>query len=90
MRKVQLFAVVVTLAIAAPVTGLAILLSAYITDNILIITRTLLQIPQKLFVFQRDLLLETQMIGLVAGTIILLIILLIALRTNNVDEKTTS
>lgn len=89
MRKVQFVAVVLTLVIATPITGLAILLSAYITDNIVDITRSINNIPQQLYLFQRNLLLEAQIIGLIAGSVILLTILLITLRTNHSDEKTS-
>jgi len=89
MRKVQFFAVVLTLIIATPITGMAILLSAYITENIVDITRSLNNIPQQLYLLQRDLLFETQIVGLTAGTIILLAILLITLRTNPSDDKTS-
>jgi hypothetical protein len=83
MRKVQFIAVVLTLIIATPITALAVLLSAYITDNMGSITRSLNIIPQQFYLLQRDLLLETELIGLIAGTVILLLILLIALRTNH-------
>ena len=89
MRKVQLVAVILTLIIATPVTALAILFSAYITDNIVRISRSLGNIPQQLSILNRNLLFETEIIGLVAGTIILLAVLLVALRTNNVEEKSS-
>lgn len=89
MRKVQLVAVILTLIIATPVTALAILFSAYITDNIVRISRFLGDIPQQLSILNRNLLFETEIIGLVAGTIILLAVLLVALRTNNVEEKSS-
>ncbi len=89
MRKVQFVAVVLTLVIATPITGLAILLSAYITDNIVDITRSINNIPQQLYLLQRNLLLEAQIIGLIAGSVILFTILLITLRTNHSDEKTS-
>jgi hypothetical protein len=89
MRKVQLVAVILTLIIATPVTALAILFSAYITDNIVRISRSLGDIPQQLSILNRNLLFETEIIGLVAGTIILLAVLLVALRTNNVEEKSS-
>lgn len=89
MRKVQFVAVVLTLVIATPITGLAILLSAYITDNIADITRSINNIPQQLYLLQRNLLLEAQIIGLIAGSVILFTILLITLRTNHSDEKTS-
>lgn len=90
MRKVQLIAVVLTLIIATPVTAVAILFSAYITDNIVGITKSLNYIPQQLAMLQRNLLLETEIIGLVAGTIILFAVLLVALRTNHIEDKTSS
>lgn len=83
MRKIQFTAVIVTLIIATPITALAILLSAYITDNMGGIIRSINIIPQQIYSFQRNLLLETQIIGLIAGTVILLTILLIAMRTNH-------
>ena len=89
MRKVQLVAVILTLIIATPVTALAILFSAYITDNIVRISRSLGDIPQQLSILNRNLLFETEIIGLVAGTLILLAVLLVALRTNNVEEKSS-
>jgi hypothetical protein len=89
MRKVQLVAVILTLIIATPVTALAILFSAYITDNIVRISRSLGNIPQQLSILNRNLLFETEIIGLVAGTLILLAVLLVALRTNNVEEKSS-
>ena len=87
MRRVQIFAVVVTLAIATPITGLAILLSATITDNIVDITRSLYNIPQHLILLQRNLLFETEIIGLVAGMVILFTILFLPLRTNHSDKE---
>lgn len=87
MRKVQLVAVILTILIATPVTALAILFSAYITDNIVNISRSLSNIPQQLSLLHRNLLFETEIIGLVAGTIILLAVLLVALRSNNIEEK---
>lgn len=89
MRKIQLVAVILTIFIATPVTALAILFSAYITDNIVDISRFLGNIPQQLSLVNRNLLFETEIIGLVAGTIILLAVLLVALRTNNVEEKSS-
>ena len=82
MRMVQFVAVFATLVIGEPITGLAILLSATITDNIVDITISLSKIPQYLYIFQRDLLFEAEIIGMIAGTVILIAILLISLRTN--------
>ena len=79
---VQFVAVFATLVIGEPITGLAILLSATITDNIVDITISLSKIPQYLYIFQRDLLFEAEIIGMIAGTVILIAILLISLRTN--------
>jgi len=55
---VQFVAVFATLVIGEPITGLAILLNATITDNIVDITISLSKIPQYLYIFQRDLLFE--------------------------------
>jgi len=87
MRKVQFVAVILTLAIATPVTALAILLSGFITDNMTEIARFLNNITQTVFNFQRDLLLETEFAGLIAGTIIVLILLGLAIRVSNGEEK---
>lgn len=86
---VQFVAVFATLVIGVPITGLAILLSATITDNIVDIAISLSKIPQYLYIFQRDLLLEAEIIGMIAGTVILIAILLIFLRTNQSKEKTS-
>ena len=86
---VQFVAVFATLVIGEPITGLAILLSATITDNIVDITISLSKIPQYLYIFQRDLLFEAEIIGMIAGTVILIAILLISLRTNQSKEKTS-
>ena len=86
---VQFVAVFATLVIGVPIAGLAILLSATITDNIVDITISLSNIPQYLYIFQRDLLFEAEIIGMIAGTVILIVILLISLRTNQSKEKTS-
>ena len=89
MRKIQFIAVFLTLVIATPITALAILLSAYITDNMVDIISGLNYIPQQLSQLQRNLLFEAELIGLIAGILILLAILLITLRTNHSDETTS-
>lgn len=90
MRKVQLIAVVLTLVIAAPFTTLSILLSAYITNNMAQIAGFLANIPQNFFNIQRNLLLEIEIIGLIAGTLIFLSMLAIALRYSNSDDTTSA
>ena len=71
MCRVQFIAVVLTLIITTPKTFLEILLSATITENIVDITRRLSNIPQYLYIFQRDIIFETEIIGLIAGTVLL-------------------
>ena len=80
MRMVQFVAVFATLVI---------LLSATIADNIVDITRRLSNIPQYLYIFQRDTIFKTEIIGLIVGTVILFAILPILLRTNQSNVKTS-
>ncbi len=77
MKKVQLVSIFWTLIIAIPFTFIAILLSAYLTENLIKISTKLANISKHVLNLGRDVLFEAQVFGLLASIIIIVAILFI-------------
>ena len=77
MRKVQVLAVFWTLALAIPVTALALTATAYITDNLTQIASTISYLIGDSLSKGRDLLLEAELLGLIAGQALIVVILIL-------------
>lgn len=92
MRKVQFTATFWTLVIAIPFTALALSATAYITENLEEILRTLLSVSTSLSISGRGLLLEfaerwPEVAGMVIGQAVILTILFFARSGKTVEEK---
>jgi hypothetical protein len=71
VKKVQFTAAFWTLVIAIPFTALALMTSAYISDHLIQISTGLAFISHRLFVEGRDLILEAELSGMVAGMLLI-------------------
>ncbi len=74
MKKVQFAAMFWTLLIAIPFTALALMASAYISDHLIALSTSLAFISQSLLMESRDLILEAEVTGMVAGVVLVLAI----------------
>jgi hypothetical protein len=74
MKKVQFTAAFFTLLVAIPFTALALMASAYISDHLIQISTGLAFISHNIFEQGRDLILEAELSGMVAGLLLLLAI----------------
>ena len=84
MRRVPLITVIWTMALAIPLTALALVAAAYITDHLIEIVNAIPRLANQ----GRPWLLEAaarwpEVAGLIAGSAIIVVILLIARATNN-------
>ena len=86
MRRAQFLAVFWTLVIAIPVTALALTATAYLTDNLIAISSSITSIIFNTFEKGRDLILEAEIVGAIAGQLLILAILVIALLTSEKEE----
>lgn len=82
MRKIQATAVFWTLIIAIPFTGLALAASAYISDHLIQISTSLINLGRLALSGGRDMLLEAEVTGLLAGQLVILAILLVVYLTS--------
>lgn len=74
MKKVQFTAAFWTLLIAIPFTALALMASAYISDHLIAISTSFALISQSILVKGRDLILEAEVTGMIAGLLLLVAI----------------
>ncbi len=74
MKKVQFTAAFVTLLVAIPFTAAALMASAYISDHLIQISTGLAFISHSLFEQGRDLVLEAEVSGMIAGLLLLVAI----------------
>jgi hypothetical protein len=74
VKKVQITAVFWTLVIGIPFTALALMASAFISDHLIQISTGLASISHRLFAQGRDLVLEAELSGMVAGLILIVAI----------------
>ena len=92
MKKVQFTAAFFTLLVAIPFTALALMASAYISDHLIQISTGLAFISHGLFEQGRDLILEAELSGMVAGLLLLVAITLATyfLGQKGAEGKTTN
>ena len=74
MFKVQFTATFWTLLIAIPFTAVALMTTAYISDHLIQISTSLALLTQTVLSKGRDLILEAELSGMVAGMLLLLAI----------------
>ena len=79
MRRIGPLAAFWTLVIAIPFNALALAATAYITDNLTEIATAAGQWTRTVLNLHRDLLMESEIVGMLAGQIIILAILAITL-----------
>ena len=90
MRKVQATAVFWTLIIAIPFTGMALAASAYISDHLIQIATSLMNLGRLVVSNGRDLLFEAELIGLLTGQLIIITILVVVyLPSRTIFENNT-
>jgi len=89
MRKVQVWAVFWTMIIAIPFTTLALIAAAYLTDHLAEIAGSIASINFFTFASNRDLILETELIGMILGVAIIIAVLFITLQPQIREDKTT-
>lgn len=87
MRKVQFMAVFWTLLIAVPITALALTVSAYLTNHLIELSHGVSFLAQRLLSQGRDLLFEAEVVGLIAGQLLIIAILMITLLPGRSEEK---
>ena len=90
MKKLHLTTAFWTLLIAIPFTALALMASAYISDHLFQISTSLALISQKLVAGGRDLILEAEVAGMVAGLVLLLAITLVTYLLGRQEQKNAS
>jgi hypothetical protein len=88
MRKIQFWAVFWTLVIAIPLTILALIASAYLTDHLVEIVASILSIDMLTLAQYGDLILEIEVIGMVLGVAIIIAVILITLQPENGEQET--
>ena len=92
MRKVQFFASIWTIIIAIPFVVMALIGTAYLTEHMTQIIRTITDFGQKISVGGRGLVLELsarwpEVAGMVIGMIVILTIYLFAQNANKEEES---
>jgi hypothetical protein len=87
MKKVQLLAVFWTLLLAIPFTALALTATAYITDNLTQIASMISYLIGDSLAKARDLVFEAELIGLIAGQVLILVVLLLTRLTRPKEES---
>ena len=89
MRKIQFWAVFWTIIISIPVTILALIASAYLTDHLVEIAQSMISIDYFTLANSRDLILEFELIGMILGVVIIIAVILITLQPKIREDKTT-
>jgi len=87
MKKVQFTAAFWTLLIAIPFTALALMASAYISDHLIQISTSLAFLSQSLLIKSRDLILEAEVAGMIAGLLLLLVIAFATYLLNKKEQE---
>ncbi len=92
MRKLQIHATFWTMVIAIPFTVLALIGVAYLTENLIVISRAIGNFTQRLSVGGRGLWIEfsarwPEVAGMVIGMIVLLTIFLFVQNANKAEER---
>ncbi len=77
MRKLQVMAVFWTLLLAIPFTALALTATAYITEHLFQISNAIAFIIGDNLVKSRDLIFESELVGLIAGQLLIGVVLLL-------------
>jgi uncharacterized membrane protein len=89
MRKIQFWAVFWTIIISIPVTILALIASAYLTDHLVEIAQSMISIDYFTLANSRDLILEIELIGMILSAVIIIAVMLITLQPKIREDKTT-
>jgi uncharacterized membrane protein len=89
MRKIQFWAVFWTIIISIPVTILALIASAYLTDHLVEIAQSMISIDYFTLANSRDLILEIELIGMILSVVIIIAVMLITLQPKIREDKTT-
>jgi hypothetical protein len=85
--KVQFLAVAWTMMIAIPVTVLALSATAYVTENLIQISNAITHFGQQLAKFGTDWLFASEVVGLIAGQIIILAVVAITVYSVRKENK---
>ena len=89
MRKIQFWAVFWTIIISIPVTILALIASAYLTDHLVEIAQSIISVDYFTLANSRDLILEIELIGMILSIVIIIAVMLITLQPKIREDKTT-
>jgi len=89
MRKIQFWAVFWTIIISIPVTILALIASAYLTDHLVEIAQSMISIDYFTLANSRDLILEIELIGMILSVVIIIAVMLITLQPKIREDKIT-
>ena len=89
MRKIQFWAVFWTIIISIPVTILALIASAYLTDHLVEIAQSMISIDYFTLANSRDLILEIELIGMILSVVIIIAVMLITLQPKIREDKKT-
>jgi uncharacterized membrane protein len=88
MRKVQLWAVFGTIVISIPITTLALIASAYLTDHLIETIGSIANIDLFTLAGYRDLILEIEVIGMILGVAIIIMVIHITVQPENGEKET--
>jgi len=90
MKKVQFLAVFWTLLLAIPITALALTATAYITDHLFEISNAIAFILGDTLAKGRDLIFEAELVGLIAGQLLIVVVLLLTYLASRKEESETN
>ncbi len=88
MRKVQYWAVFLTVVLAIPITTLALVASAYLTDHLVEIIGSITNIDLFTLAGYRDLILEFMVMGMILGVAIIILVIHITVQPENGEKET--
>jgi hypothetical protein len=88
MRKVQYWAVFLTVVLAIPITTLALIASAYLTDHLVDAIGSIANIDLFTLAGYRDLILELVVMGMILGVAIIILVIHITVQPENGEKET--
>lgn len=90
MKKTRFLAVFWTLILAIPFTALALTATAYLTDNLTQISTMIALALGDTLIKARDLVFESELLGLIAGQALIVVILIATHLTRTKEETQNS
>jgi hypothetical protein len=88
MRITKFWAVFLTIVLAIPITSLALIASAYLTDHLVETMGSISHIDLFTLAGYRDLILEFVVLGMILGVSIIILVIHITVQPENVEKET--